>query len=171
MTSATTTTVTSTIETAVTGSVDEALRDTFVKMLDVEPRQLDSRRLSAPTSAFDGDDSVITVVVGLTGGLNGSIAITLSERSAIRWTEGLLGGTLETIDQDVVDAVGEPGNVVVGGTKSRLSEYELTMSLPTVIHGGVGSMGLQSGAMTWGMLYEFDGCQARLLIALREPNA
>ena len=166
----TTATTTPSVESAVTQSVDESLRDTFVKMLNVEPRQLDSRRLSAPTSAFDGDDSVITVVVGLTGGLNGSIAITLSEKSAVRWTQGLLGGELETIDQDVVDAVGELGNVVVGGTKSRLSEFELTMSLPTVIHGGLGSMGLQSGAMTWGLLYEFDGCQARLLIALREPG-
>jgi chemotaxis protein CheX len=39
------------------------------------------------------------------------------------------------INEDVIDAVGELTNMVAGAAKAKLEEYELSVSLPTVITG------------------------------------
>jgi chemotaxis protein CheX len=39
------------------------------------------------------------------------------------------------INGDVVDAVGELTNMVAGGAKAKLAEYQLMVSLPNVITG------------------------------------
>ena len=39
------------------------------------------------------------------------------------------------LNTDVVDAVGELTNMVAGGAKSQLTEYQLSISLPGVIKG------------------------------------
>ena len=39
------------------------------------------------------------------------------------------------VDDDVLDAVGELTNIVAGGAKAELEEYQLAVSLPSVITG------------------------------------
>ena len=70
------------------------------------------------------------------------------------------------IDQTVIDAVGELGNMVVGGAKRRLCEFALTMSLPSVICAGIESVQFQSNANPLRLQYRFDQSSLAIWVAL-----
>jgi chemotaxis protein CheX len=72
---------------------------------------------------------------------------------------------VDSVDQTVVDAVGELGNMVVGGVKRRLADFRLTMSLPSVIRAGRHQMGFPSAHLPTQLDYTFDGNQLTILIS------
>jgi len=78
----------------------------------------------------------ISGVIGLSGKAKGVVVLSLSKESALSATQVLLGGKRpETINADVVDAVGELANIVAGGAKAQLERLAMSVSLPTVIAG------------------------------------
>lgn len=84
-----------------------------------------------------GDQAIYPVsgVIGLSGGAVGMVLLNLSEGVALKAASTLLMCEATEINDDVIDAVGELANVVAGAAKSELSEYNLSISLPTVITG------------------------------------
>ncbi len=77
----------------------------------------------------------ISGVIGLSGKAVGTVVLSLSQSVALKAASTMLLYEAETIDADVVDAVGELTNMVAGGAKAQLEEYELMVSLPNVITG------------------------------------
>ena len=47
----------------------------------------------------------------------------------------MLGQRPEPIDENVIDAVGETVNIVVGQAKSQLDQLALSIGIPTVVTG------------------------------------
>ena len=83
---------------------------------------------SCPTFEISG-------VIGLSGKAIGTVVLSLSEQVALKAVSAMLLHEPPEIDADVVDAVGELTNMVAGGAKAELEEYELMVSLPNVITG------------------------------------
>jgi chemotaxis protein CheX len=77
----------------------------------------------------------INGIVGVTGGLFGTVILSMQEPLAMRATEAMLGIRPPGLNDDVIDAVGEIANMVAGAAKRHLAEYELSLSIPTVIIG------------------------------------
>ena len=77
----------------------------------------------------------ISGVIGLSGKAVGTVVVSLSKEVALKATSAMLMTETTEIDGDVVDAVGEITNMVAGAAKAELSEYELSISLPSVITG------------------------------------
>ena len=77
----------------------------------------------------------LTAIIGLSGEIIGTVVLSLEREVAISATEALLGERPSSIDADVVDATGELSNIVAGGAKAQMSQYELSLALPTVIVG------------------------------------
>lgn len=77
----------------------------------------------------------ITGVIGLSGIAKGSVLLGVSKPVAITATELLLGEAVASIDHNVVDAVGELTNMIVGAAKAKLESLDLNMGLPTVVVG------------------------------------
>jgi len=77
----------------------------------------------------------ITGVIGLSGIAKGSVLLGVSKSVALSATELLLGEHVSTIDHNVVDAVGELTNMIVGAAKAKLESLNLNMGLPTVVVG------------------------------------
>ncbi len=77
----------------------------------------------------------ISGVIGLSGKAVGTVVLSLSRSVALKAASTMLLYEAETIDADVVDAVGELTNMVAGSAKAQLEEYELMVSLPNVITG------------------------------------
>ncbi len=50
-----------------------------------------------------------------------------------------------SIDADVIDAIGELTNMIVGGAKSKLEELKMSIGLPTVIAGRNHAVAFPSG--------------------------
>jgi chemotaxis protein CheX len=80
-------------------------------------------------------DFPISGVIGLSGLAVGTVVLNLSEEFALKAAGAMLMTEIDTVNADVLDAVGELTNVVAGAAKAKLEEFHLAVSLPTVITG------------------------------------
>ncbi len=108
----------------------KATYDVFSTMLNC---QLSRGELSL-NSGFQPDYDV-SGVIGLTGKASGSVVVSLEKGVALSATEALIGSTADTLNEDVVDAVGELTNMIAGSAKAALANLEMSISLPNVIAG------------------------------------
>lgn len=147
-------------ETDVIDALDTSICEVFTMMAGGEIQKSEETVREVPGT------EQITVVMGLTGDLQGSLSLTMSDKSAIRWTQCLLDIELDEVDQDVVDAIGELGNMVVGGAKRRLEDFKLKLSLPSVIRAGTSKINFPSSLVPLELSFLFEGRPITVLIAL-----
>lgn len=107
-----------------------AAADVFATMLDCK---LTRGKISLNANFQPEHD--VSGVIGLSGGAVGTVVVSLSRNVAVTATEVLLGTRPETIDADVIDAVGELANMIAGRAKAELEPLALSLALPTVITG------------------------------------
>ncbi len=154
-------------ELAVKDAVDQAIREVFRTMtgqtvgLIAGEMDMDNMEWDDPALAK------LTVVLGFTGNIQGSLCLSLSEQAAIQWSETILLESLSQVDQTVIDAVGELGNMVVGGAKRRLPGNNLTMSLPTVLRAGDSALEFGTHLSPVKMRYQYAGHMVVMTIAVR----
>jgi chemotaxis protein CheX len=80
----------------------------------------------------------IVAIIGLSGPVRGTVAMTFPVDTAIKMVNQLIGSETATVDENVMDAVAELVNIVAGGAKSKLNGNEaipINLSLPTVVRG------------------------------------
>jgi chemotaxis protein CheX len=78
----------------------------------------------------------ISAVIGLTGEANGAVVISMKTGLAEKLTDTLTGKSHNSIDDEVVDAIGEIVNIIAGNVKKELEEaFRLVISLPTIVQG------------------------------------
>lgn len=87
----------------------------------------------------------VSGLIGISGSCRGMVVVSLDEVTALRAAEALLGTRPDSLDDDVLDAIGELTNMIAGGAKTRLEEYELAIGLPTVICGNGQRIAFPSG--------------------------
>ncbi|SRR6056297_861207 len=158
-------------DTSIIGAFDDAIREIFDMMIGESLHQSRMDYLVDWLQNVPKTEPALTVVVGLTGGLEGAVAITLCKEAALKWTNGLLDSAATSFDQDVIDAAGELGNMVVGGAKRRLSEYGLTMTLPNVFCAGSDSMAFPSSAKPLQVSYDFSGATVSIVTSLNKVTS
>lgn len=79
----------------------------------------------------------VTAVVGITGQMKGSIAVTFPKAAAIAVVRGMLGDDIQDIISDTKDTVGEICNMISGQARANLAEAGMTLqgSTPTIVFG------------------------------------
>ena len=79
----------------------------------------------------------ISSIIGLTGETTGSIIISMPEVLACKVASNMLMEEITALNQNVEDAVGEIGNIVVGDARRTLMNegHQLNISVPTVVVG------------------------------------
>jgi chemotaxis protein CheX len=82
-----------------------------------------------------GFQSDISGIIGLSGGAKGSISMTFPKITALKVVSAFVGEKIVTVDDGVIDAVGELANIVAGAAKKDLVKYNISISLPTVVVG------------------------------------
>ncbi len=82
-------------------------------------------------------EQTVSGMLGLSGDLQGILNIHCSYAAAKQITSNLLGMEVESIDEDVRDAIGEIANMIAGGLKAGLASHNLNVNLstPTTIAG------------------------------------
>jgi len=84
----------------------------------------------------DSHDWDVSAIIGLTGEAKGAVVISMKKELALRLTGVLTGSTHTTLDDEVVDAIGEIINIIAGNAKRGLEEsFRLVISLPTIVRG------------------------------------
>jgi len=107
-----------------------SLTKTFETMVGCKPERGELRLAGADCPTYP-----ISGVIGLSGKAVGTAVVSLSETVALKAAGALLMMECTEVDDDVIDAVGEIANMVAGPAKAELEEYELSISLPSVITG------------------------------------
>jgi chemotaxis protein CheX len=78
----------------------------------------------------------ISALISLSGQAQGVIAISMKQAPALQLTSILTGASHTTLDEDVMDALGEIVNIIAGRAKQRLEDtFKLIISLPAIILG------------------------------------
>ncbi|MEM9368341.1 MAG: chemotaxis protein CheX [Planctomycetota bacterium] len=151
-------------------AVDTSIREAFSTMIGQE---LDGGTLSDVQVALRNncvslteDSDSISVVVGLSGGLQGSVCLCVEQPAALAWTTELLGEECDCFNQNVIDAIGELGNLVVGGAKGRMPEHGLTLGLPSVVFASSERLAFPAKSEPVAMRYQLNSAEIVVLIAL-----
>jgi len=79
----------------------------------------------------------VSGIIGLTGAVTGSMALSFSEGAILKIVSNMLGEEIKEVNGDITDAVGEITNMVSGVARKELESIGLTVSaaIPTVVSG------------------------------------
>ncbi len=122
----------------------DAVLEVFATMIFIDIKSGD-----AMTGQDDSIDSNLTSMIGLAGDLQGVLAVHCPESAALGISGAMLGMTIDAINDDVLDAIGEIANMVAGGLKTSLDGDNITteLAIPTTVLGkAVRTSGQAGGA-------------------------
>ena len=142
-----------------------SLVNTFSTMLNCE-----ARRGEIVLASLDERHFPISGVIGLSGKAVGTVVINLSEEVALKAASAMLMTEVTSLDDDVLDAVGELANMVAGQAKAELEEYDLSVSLPNVITGENHEIRFPSAANPISVPFDTDFGPLRLEVGLESVH-
>jgi len=122
------------------------LKAEFINPFIIATKQVLSQELGKPIGIEIGSLTMqkssytaldMTVLIGVTGAVQGIVMFGLSERAVKNFVSGVLGEPVPVIDAMVESAIAEMGNVVTGIASTELEKagYPCTLAPPTVITG------------------------------------
>jgi chemotaxis protein CheX len=114
-------------------SISQATSQVFSTMLAMEIQMTESLVEKAPPEASDG----LVSFIGLAGVWAGTGSLACSKNLGCRICSAMLMTETSSIDEDVLDAVAEITNMVIGSVKTDLEALlgPLGLSIPTVVFG------------------------------------
>jgi chemotaxis protein CheX len=95
----------------------------------------------APGKPYVKKDNVavgdVTGVLGLTGVANGTISVSFEEQCILTIVSNMFGETMERLDDDISDAVGELTNMISGQARRELEQMGKVFkaAIPSVVTG------------------------------------
>lgn len=130
----------------------DATTDVFSTMLAID------LAAGKPVTGLEGEvASNITAMLGLGGEIRGMLAVHCPATVAMAITSGFLGMDVDSLDDDVKDAIGEIANMVAGNLKTAFAGHgiKLELAIPTSIIGESyrvgGMLGAKRVAVVFGM--------------------
>ena len=113
-------------------AISASTQEVFATMLSLE---------IAPEGAAETERTPqpgLVALIGLAGIWSGAGSLTCSGAFACSMASSFLANPCETVNEEVLDAVGEIANMIIGNVKTALEERFGTMGLstPTIIYGG-----------------------------------
>ncbi len=104
--------------------------ETFTKMVGIEAKP--GKLMLKKDSKLNYD---ISGIIGLSGLVKGSVSMSFPEATAIAICNKFMSADYKDLHADILDAVGELVNIVAGNAKKGLTEFNINISLPSVIVG------------------------------------
>lgn len=79
----------------------------------------------------------VSGMLGFSGDIQGMLTIHCPQNVAFMITEQLLGMSVDSVDEDVKDTIGEMANMVLGGIKDTFLNQgiDISLAIPTVMAG------------------------------------
>ncbi|MEO7423589.1 MAG: chemotaxis protein CheX [Fibrobacteria bacterium] len=104
--------------------------ETFTKMVGIESKP--GKLMLKKDAKLNYD---ISGIIGLSGMAKGTVAMSFPKETAIAVCNKFMSGDYKDLHPDILDAVGELVNIVAGNAKKELTEFNIAISLPSVITG------------------------------------
>lgn len=117
----------------VVSCITNACVNVFTTMLGAEVRQ---GEVTVERGAPDANDGVVSLI-GLAGTWTGAGSVSCSPALACRVCSTMLMTESASVNEDVLDAVAELTNMIIGSVKTDLEQHlgPLGLSIPTVVFG------------------------------------
>jgi chemotaxis protein CheX len=115
-------------------SIGRSTSNVFATMLDV---QISSGEVTLETGSLDSNDGLMSFIGVAGGGWTGTGSLTCSPALACRICSRMLMSDTSSVDEEVLDALAELTNMIVGNVKTDMEEElgPLGLSIPTVVFG------------------------------------
>ena len=139
-------------------TIGAATGEVFATMLGIEVEALPHRLDEGRSQPFDG----VISLIGLAGTWTGAGRISCSAGLACRLSGALLAAEYAAVNEDVLDAMAEITNMIIGNVKSTLEDQlgPMGLSIPTVVFGR-NYQARSSGVKEW-VVVPFQ-CSAELI--------
>lgn len=109
----------------------EAVDCVFTTMLSTQPK-----RVGVKVSDGRAKGEVITSLVGMSGKVEGVVALRFPPKTALILASRMLGSHMTEVNDEVTDAISEMVNMVAGSAKAKFDhDPPLELGLPTVVEG------------------------------------
>jgi chemotaxis protein CheX len=108
----------------------ESTQAVFSTMLGWKITPISTLRLPAFHPQHD-----VSGIIGFSNAIRGTIVISLDREVALSAAEAFIGTRPDTINEDVMDMVGELANMIGGNAKQRIGNSGVSLGLPTVVAG------------------------------------
>ncbi len=110
-----------------------ATDEVFTTMLGIVVKADEAYSEQTPPEHFDG----VVSFIGLAGAWVGTGSLCCSSKLACSLSSSFLMTELAVVDEQVLDAIGELTNMIIGNVKNEVEETlgPMGLSIPTVIHG------------------------------------
>lgn len=146
-----------------------AAEEVFSTMLGTELTFKESYCDKGPSRPLDG----VVCLIGMAGDWTGTGSISCSAEFACRIASLMLMAEYATVDGDVLDAVAEVANMVLGNVKTALEKTlgPMGMSIPTAIY-GKNFLAKSFGDETWSVvIFECEGQSLEVKLFLKRAPA
>ena len=128
--------------------IDETIQGAFLSsvtdtaVLDQSVEEVLGLMLGVPVNvakdtAVESDSVTLTAVIGLAGALSGAYTVLVPSEAAMQMTACMAGIEITTVDETVIDGLGEITNMLAGAWKSKIASLNAAclLSVPTVVTG------------------------------------
>lgn len=120
----------STVIAEVSNVIIKSTRDTFEKMMDIKVEKKFVKAVDRNKPLLG-----VTSVISLTGGLHGTICLSMTRGTTLAMAERMMGMEFDEVDELVASCVSEFANVIAGSSKVTLAHMNLDLGLPSIIRG------------------------------------
>ena len=77
----------------------------------------------------------ISSIIGVSGTVCGSVVISMTHDIAFQLASALMGESVNVLDDDCIDAIGEIANMIAGNAKTDFPSDNNSISVPSVVVG------------------------------------
>jgi chemotaxis protein CheX len=147
-------TMTSLLENAVQLPVellDDAMKNSVDELFTTMLNQKVLAGAPRTKRAIDVQTDGVVALVGLTGEWSGTAVLNCSAACACWMSTHFLMADFDDVNDDVLDAIGEITNMVIGNFKNKIAERigPLAMSIPAIVYGREMRTSSKGGSKDW----------------------
>jgi chemotaxis protein CheX len=124
--------------------------------------------MGAPGIAEDdkGTPDIIGVI-GLSGSAQGTVALRLPVKTALKLVGKMVGSDFKSVDSSIIDGIGELVNIIAGNAKGKFIGHKISVSLPTVVRGSICTLNNLGNAVFLSVPFESELGDFSLLVTFR----
>lgn len=112
----------------------------------------------------------ISGIIGLSGGAKGAISLSFPVDVALEVVSNFIGEPVTELNEDVTDAIGELANIIAGYAKKDLAEFNISISLPSVVTGRGHQISDAKDVLSMIIPFTFNGLSFDLGVALKSKD-
>lgn len=110
----------------------------------------------------------ISGIIGIGGHTQGVVVVSLPKMIALNLASKITGESIRIFDDTVIDLVGEIVNIIAGNAKKGLEQYQLVISLPSIVKGVNHQIAGVSGVRMIGIPFSATKGNIYLFVSLKD---